>query len=151
MLFSRVFVVAISAPDGSDCFFRLGLLVILIRSSFCGAFSFVEPLVCCLLLDSESPSGSKARELRRSWPLSFIWFRQSRMQNIQKRIISGGQNSEHMAIQIGIVALSVLHYKRLQRDGTVLLLPITNLEKQLRSLLCALQIRQDKKFKNLMP
>ena len=76
----------------AQTFFRLGLLVvILIRSSFCGAFSFVEPLVCCLLLDSESPSGSKARELRRSWPLSFIWFRQSRKQNIQKRMISSGQ------------------------------------------------------------
>jgi len=75
-LFSRVFVVAFSAPDGSDCFLRLDLLVvILIRSSFCSTFSFVEPLDCCLLLDSESASGSKARELSRSWPLSFIWFR----------------------------------------------------------------------------
>jgi hypothetical protein len=54
--------------DGSNSFLRLGLfVVILMTSSFCGAFSFVEPL-----LNSESASGSKARELIQSGPLSFI-------------------------------------------------------------------------------
>ena len=54
--------------DGSNSFLHLGLfVVILMTSSFCGAFSFVEPL-----LNSESASGSKAQELSRSGPLSFI-------------------------------------------------------------------------------